>query len=134
MNTADLQNTLDNLWQQGLELWLEGEQLRFKGNKQLLSSEVMSTLRDNKDAITAILQQTPDAFLGFPLSQGQRGIYLMQNMAKDSAIYNQSCVLRLASDVDLAVLARSEEHTSELQSRPHLVCRLLLEKKKTKTY
>src|SRR3989442_10214938 len=27
---------------------------------------------------------------------------------------------------------RSEEHTSELQSRPHLVCRLLLEKKKRK--
>src|SRR3989449_8362699 len=28
---------------------------------------------------------------------------------------------------------RSEEHTSELQSRLHLVCRLLLEKKKTNT-
>src|SRR5687768_17934174 len=28
--------------------------------------------------------------------------------------------------------ARSEEHTSELQSRLHLVCRLLLEKKKKK--
>src|SRR3989442_3315249 len=28
---------------------------------------------------------------------------------------------------------RSEEHTSELQSRPHLVCRLLLEKKKKKS-
>src|SRR3989449_6994154 len=28
--------------------------------------------------------------------------------------------------------ARSEEHTSELQSRLHLVCRLLLEKKKTR--
>src|SRR3989442_11562965 len=28
-------------------------------------------------------------------------------------------------------LNRSEEHTSELQSRPHLVCRLLLEKKKS---
>src|SRR3989442_7489009 len=28
---------------------------------------------------------------------------------------------------------RSEEHTSELQSRPHLVCRLLLEKKKLLT-
>src|SRR3989442_8559551 len=28
---------------------------------------------------------------------------------------------------------RSEEHTSELQSRPHLVCRLLLEKKKKVT-
>src|SRR2546422_8421118 len=30
----------------------------------------------------------------------------------------------------LAVSVRSEEHTSELQSRLHLVCRLLLEKKK----
>src|SRR3989442_10852027 len=29
---------------------------------------------------------------------------------------------------------RSEEHTSELQSRPHLVCRLLLEKKKSPTH
>src|SRR5690554_7144472 len=29
----------------------------------------------------------------------------------------------------LSFSVRSEEHTSELQSRPHLVCRLLLEKK-----
>src|SRR5690554_7693203 len=29
---------------------------------------------------------------------------------------------------------RSEEHTSELQSRPHLVCRLLLEKKRRASY
>src|SRR5690625_41176 len=33
--------------------------------------------------------------------------------------------------VPVADLLRSEEHTSELQSRGHLVCRLLLEKKKT---
>src|SRR2546422_8236415 len=32
-----------------------------------------------------------------------------------------------------ALAIRSEEHTSELQSRLHLVCRLLLEKKKTTT-
>src|SRR3712207_9016270 len=32
-----------------------------------------------------------------------------------------------------ALLQRSEEHTSELQSRQYLVCRLLLEKKKKKT-
>src|SRR2546429_6307603 len=34
----------------------------------------------------------------------------------------------------LAQGGRSEEHTSELQSRLHLVCRLLLEKKKKKQY
>src|SRR5438309_7134876 len=33
---------------------------------------------------------------------------------------------------EAAVPVRSEEHTSELQSQFHLVCRLLLEKKKTK--
>src|SRR3989442_4060753 len=31
------------------------------------------------------------------------------------------------------IAGRSEEHTSELQSRPHIVCRLLLEKKKEST-
>src|SRR6266699_1969121 len=37
---------------------------------------------------------------------------------------------RLVPRPQLRVRVRSEEHTSELQSRPHLVCRLLLEKKK----
>src|SRR2546422_5576826 len=45
-------------------------------------------------------------------------------------------VLRVLREADLIVLGpgslRSEEHTSELQSRLHLVCRLLLEKKKKK--
>src|SRR5207302_8658717 len=37
-------------------------------------------------------------------------------------------------DPDRFRLLRSEEHTSELQSRENLVCRLLLEKKKKKNY
>src|SRR3989442_4568263 len=39
----------------------------------------------------------------------------------------------LGGSGDRALARRSEEHTSELQSRPHLVCRLLLEKKNTYT-
>src|SRR5437870_8101118 len=37
---------------------------------------------------------------------------------------------RAAATATCSSRARSEEHTSELQSRGHLVCRLLLEKKK----
>src|SRR3989442_4861983 len=37
--------------------------------------------------------------------------------------------LKRESETSLEMAERSEEHTSELQSRPHLVCRLLLEKK-----
>src|SRR2546422_7208610 len=43
--------------------------------------------------------------------------------ASEGRLFGQTC---RRADVD-----RSEEHTSELQSRLHLVCRLLLEKKKT---
>src|SRR3712207_6998681 len=44
----------------------------------------------------------------------------------DDAIRAISLISRLVAD-------RSEEHTSELQSRQYLVCRLLLEKKKNNT-
>src|SRR3712207_7174775 len=39
-----------------------------------------------------------------------------------------------APGCEVVVLTRSEEHTSELQSRQYLVCRLLLEKKKATQY
>src|SRR5258708_28905322 len=39
---------------------------------------------------------------------------------------------RLADALELDLAGRSEEHTSKLQSPDHLVCRLLLEKKKKK--
>src|SRR2546425_8783638 len=42
--------------------------------------------------------------------------------------------LTISSTIRCASQARSEEHTSELQSLAYLVCRLLLEKKKKKTH
>src|SRR5690625_5686990 len=42
--------------------------------------------------------------------------------------YNELIDLRAAILENIYLLSRSEEHTSELQSRGHLVCRLLLEK------
>src|SRR5439155_24349848 len=54
------------------------------------------------------------------------GLHNVRNAAAALAV-----VYELGADIGraLAALARSEEHTSELQSRGHLVCRLLLEKK-----
>src|SRR5690625_5535978 len=70
------------------------------------------------------------------------------NLDGSSATYSYTCDDQAGSasetmDIEIYVAApaeaevgedvefRSEEHTSELQSRGHLVCRLLLEKKKT---
>src|SRR5690554_7589459 len=57
-------------------------------------------------------------------------------LVKQRALFENKTQLELDA-IDTAKLPqlgfdRSEEHTSELQSRPHLVCRLLLEKKKKK--
>src|SRR3989442_6139758 len=46
----------------------------------------------------------------------------LRNQVESRILICNSCVSKYGF--------RSEEHTSELQSRPHLVCRLLLEKKK----
>src|SRR5258708_29355398 len=54
-------------------------------------------------------------------SMGEALNYVENGMPAALVIYN---------DKPIAVEIRSEEHTSELQSPDHLVCRLLLEKKK----
>src|SRR2546422_11180742 len=57
-----------------------------------------------------------------------------QKMTVSQALQQADQILASQVNKDNASGYRSEEHTSELQSRLHLVCRLLLEKKKkTKT-
>src|SRR2546422_4649711 len=46
----------------------------------------------------------------------------------------EAAVDAVLAESELPARARSEEHTSELQSRLHLVCRLLLEKKKPRGF
>src|SRR3989449_1769073 len=65
-----------------------------------------------KDLRTLVLEEAPGTALQQLLQGG----------------HDPAAALRITAR---AVAARSEEHTSELQSRLHLVCRLLLEKKKT---
>src|SRR2546430_9111496 len=45
--------------------------------------------------------------------------------------FDDTAVVNSLPVVDATIKTRSEEHTSELQSQSNLVCRLLLEKKKT---
>src|SRR2546422_11497814 len=63
-----------------------------------------------------------------------------ESKAQPVLVSHQELLVRKEQNLELVSLAdaemahlRSEEHTSELQSRLHLVCRLLLEKKKKKT-
>src|SRR5690554_6973411 len=51
------------------------------------------------------------------------------HLAGQQASYTAKQIMDIRDGHRVVPEMRSEEHTSELQSRPHLVCRLLLEKK-----
>src|SRR2546422_7170486 len=75
----------------------------------------------------------------FPYTTLFRSIgYYIKNRRKARETEMENTERKLRADLTEAerekaeAIGRSEEHTSELQSRLHLVCRLLLEKKKTK--
>src|SRR5258708_20195692 len=80
-----------------------------------------------------------DAGLGSSVRLSGLGHTYLFSFAQLNAQYGVDLVpySRLGASPLIALkmdLTRSEEHTSELQSPDHLVCRLLLEKKKTNNY
>src|SRR5438874_9193447 len=82
-------------------------------------------LREQYRALVEPIHEAIEAVLA-----SQRFILGPQVEAFEKAI-RAYCDARNAIGVSSGTDARSEEHTSELQSRRDLVCRLLLEKKKT---
>src|SRR5438067_2966368 len=87
------------------------------------------------DPIGAI-SYAKDSTLAMLLAAQARGFalaYLEQRdlLLRDGVAFGRMRALTVRAERD-AVAQRSEEHTSELQSRFDLVCRLLLEKKKEK--
>src|SRR3712207_6879563 len=60
-----------------------------------------------------------------------KSAYRRARLMADSSFPTRSSVLAPSAGEIVVGLLRSEEHTSELQSRQYLVCRLLLEKKNT---
>src|SRR6266498_3932198 len=79
--------------------------------------------------LMAMLIQTLSAKLGIATGHNLPEVCREQFSRRTSfALWIQAELIAMATDL-AEFLGRSEEHTSELQSRPHLVCRLLLEKK-----
>src|SRR2546422_6610316 len=75
---------------------------------------------------TTLFRSHGDPRAAFDQLQNRLG----QRHGRDAARHDTRGAQELREDVVLTRRQRSEEHTSELQSRLHLVCRLLLEKKK----
>src|SRR2546422_6274745 len=84
-------------------------------------------LRFRHFLVVAELHAVDGAPLAHRAQRGRVAEHLGQGYARGDHV--RVGALRHAADLAAAARERSEEHTSELQSRLHLVCRLLLEKK-----
>src|SRR5439155_23466063 len=87
----------------------------------------LDTSRDLSQFFFLIIQRPPTSTL-FPYTT----LFRSPARCAPSARAAPSTSRRRCASSRLRPCGRSEEHTSELQSRGHLVCRLLLEKKKKK--
>src|SRR5690554_7113267 len=91
----------------------------------------LKSIQKEVDAATivAISKTKPKEDIEAAYAAGQRifGENRAQELEEKAAVLPKDIQWHMVGN-----LQRSEEHTSELQSRPHLVCRLLLEKKKKK--
>src|SRR4051794_41495481 len=85
----------------------------------------MSTVYDNFLFIFFLISRVPPRSTLFPYTTLFRSQLVAAGLSRDDIR------LRVERGTLIRVHRRSEEHTSELQSPVHLVCRLLLEKKNT---
>src|SRR5438034_10631625 len=102
-------------------LWRVKKNLRLPGEERLPDGSYLSTIyRSDKDR-----------------RRGSNGIrvrvmeYTLDGVAGAEPMYRLVTSILDPNQAPAQELARSEEHTSELQSHSELVCRLLLEKKNT---
>src|SRR5690625_3146764 len=115
--------------------WANECALYFKGEKIIDRDEIVLVGEHNLENILAAISA---AKLSGATNEGIRDVlttftgvkHRLQFVKKvnDRLFYNDSKATNILATQK--ALSRSEEHTSQLQSRGHLVCRLLLEKKK----
>src|SRR5690625_3448533 len=101
--------------------------------KSYASPSIVAYIMNQKyvEGLPLYRQESQLKYLGIGLSRQTLSNWMVEGADRWLAtLYNRMRDHLIQEDIMHADETRSEEHTSELQSRGHLVCRLLLEKKK----
>src|SRR5947209_16851164 len=89
---------------------------------------IASIMTNNLSRFFFIISRRPPRSTLFPYTT------LFRSIRNGRPTVSSRFAVRISSASTVTVPDRSEEHTSELQSRQYLVCRLLLEKKNPRSY
>ncbi|NJL81343.1 MAG: non-ribosomal peptide synthetase, partial [Richelia sp. SM2_1_7] len=98
---------LKDLSQQNVELWVEGNKLRYRAPKEVLSSTILNQIKQHKIEIIDLLGKDFYGHKTIPLSYGQQGLWFLYKLAPHSAAYNIAFTVRIRSHLNIPALERA---------------------------
>jgi amino acid adenylation domain-containing protein len=109
---------LADLTRRSVELWFEGDTLRFRAPKGALREDDRALLMGQKtEVLRQLKQRALDQIETFPLAYSQRALWFIHQTAPESAAYHVAFSARICSEVDMeafgqAVQALVDRHSS----------------------
>jgi len=104
-----LMDYVTKLEAKGIELWVEGERLRYRAPKEQMTPALLAELKQFKNELLPILKARAGAARLQPVSHGQQALWMLYQLAPRSAAYNILYAARLHAAVDLESLQRALE-------------------------
>ncbi|SJN59053.1 Linear gramicidin synthase subunit D [Vibrio ruber DSM 16370] len=103
-----IQELFDQLIAQEVELWLDGDRLRYQGPDSAITQELLHVLRENKPELISCLKKYPEkGLIRYPLSYSQKSLWVIYQQDPESPAYNVTLAISLVQDCDLDDLHRA---------------------------
>lgn len=120
MKTQTLDDLLQTLQQRDIQLWLDGDRLRYRAAKDAFTPELKAQIKAQKSAIITFLRQAQSSSQAqlppieridrdgkLPLSFAQQRFWFLQQFEPDSTANNMPVVVRFQGAIDLEILHQS---------------------------
>lgn len=95
---------LEDLAKQGIEFWTDGNQLNYRGSREVLTPALLSRVKENKTQILQLLKEGNYVSKSYPLSYPQRSLWYIYQSAPESPAYNTAMAVRLRFNVNTNIL------------------------------
>lgn len=106
MNLVDF---LQELAAKDAQLWVDGDKLRYRAPQDVFTPAILTEIKQYKPEIIQLLRHRAEIAKTYPLSHGQRALWLFYQLAPDSPAYNVAYAAHLDSNVEIQALQQAFE-------------------------
>ncbi len=106
MNLVDF---LQELAAKDAQLWVDGDKLRYRAPQDVFTPAILTEIKQYKPEIIQLLRHRAEIAKTYPLSHGQRALWLFYQLAPDSPAYNVAYAAHLHSNLEIQALQQAFE-------------------------